>query len=297
MTPRACWPLLLALALPACDSTPAPPSPASTVDGWPALLEITDAQGSVEGWLFGTIHSLPDDVEWRTSRFDGVANAADLLVVEVDNLADDAALADLFGTMAYDEPVGQTVAQRLDPALHDRYATLLESKDADASQYDAMESWAAALGIAQLAPQGDSKNGVDRVLLGEFASREVLELEGAREQLAVFDTLPEAEQRDLLAAVVREAALPQGERDNLAAIWKSGDFARLEEVTRQGMLADPQLREALLFKRNRDWAAKIENLLTFEAKPLVAVGAGHLLGPQGLPALLEARGYTIRRIQ
>ena len=289
--------LLLALALPACERVPEETSPAAQVDGYPVLYEITDAQGAVEGWLFGTIHSLPDNVAWRSERFDTIATQADLLVVEVDNITDDAALGELFRAMAYDEPVKQAIGERLDPALRARYAALLEREGADGSQYDTMESWAAALGIAQLVQQGKSENGVDRLLLDEFAGREVLELEGAREQLSVFDDLPEKEQRDLLGAVVRESALPQDQRDNRATIWKSGNLDRLEEVTRQGMLADPQLRKALLVDRNRDWAAKIENLLSTQAKPLVAVGAGHLLGPDGLPALLERRGYKVRRIR
>lgn len=289
--------LLVVPALPACDGALEETSPVAQADGYPALYEITDAQGAVEGWLFGTIHSLPDSVAWRSARFDTIARQAGLLVVEVDNITDDAALGELFRAMAYDEPVSQAVSERLDPALRASYAALLEQEGVDGSQYDAMESWAAALGIAQLVQHGKSENGVDRLLLGEFTAREVLELEGAHEQLSVFDSLPEKEQRDLLGAVVREAALPQGERDSLAAYWKSGDLDRLEAVTRQGMLADPELRQALLIDRNRDWAAKIENLLSTDARPLVAVGAGHLLGPDGLPTLLEQRGYRVRRIQ
>lgn len=287
----------LALALSGCGGTPEEGSPVARIAGFPALFEVTDSAGKVEGWLFGTIHTLPDGVQWRSDGFNAVVQQADLLVVEVNNVSDDAALGALFRALAYDEPAGPSIGERLDPSLRPDYTNLLEQEGASGSQFDAMESWAAALGIAQLVQHGESENGVDRLLLGEFASREVIELEGAREQLSVFDDLPEKEQRDLLGAVIREAALPQGERDSLAANWKSGNLEQLEKVTRQGMLADPELRQALLVDRNRDWATKIENLLSTEARPLVAVGAGHLLGPDGLPSLLEASGYKVRRIQ
>ena len=100
---------------------------------------------------------------------------------------------------------------------------------------------------------------------------------------------------DLLLSVIDEVGRPKTERPDLAGIWSKGDLEKLEDITGEGMLADPELRESLLV--NRIWAAQIENLLTAAPRPLIAVGAGHLLGPDGVPALLEARGYTVRRIQ
>jgi len=62
------------------------------------------------------------------------------------------------------------------------------------------------------------------------------------------------------------------------------------------MLADKELRQALLVDRNTAWTLRLENLLSAKDRPLVAVGAGHLLGPDGLPAMLEKDGYIVRRL-
>jgi uncharacterized protein YbaP (TraB family) len=76
----------------------------------------------------------------------------------------------------------------------------------------------------------------------------------------------------------------------------AGDAATIEASTREGFLADPALREALLTARNRRWVAALLPVLEQPARPLVAVGTAHLVGPEGLVALLEAEGFTIRRL-
>ena len=53
-----------------------------------------------------------------------------------------------------------------------------------------------------------------------------------------------------------------------------------------------ELYEALLAGRNRAWAARLENLLSAAAQALRRGGRGaHGRSTDGLPALLEARGY------
>jgi uncharacterized protein YbaP (TraB family) len=58
-----------------------------------------------------------------------------------------------------------------------------------------------------------------------------------------------------------------------------------------------ELRRALLVDRNRAWLPRIAGILKQGHHPVVAVGAAHMLGDVGLPALLARQGYTVRRIQ
>lgn len=282
-----------ALFLAACGSQQDTAKP----DGpHPALWEIVDGQGKVEGWMFGTIHALPDDTRWRSPALDGVVKQADVLVVEVANLEDGAELSRIFESMAFDRPDGP-IAQRIDPALREDFEGLLVKAKVRRDYFDPMESWAAALALAQVAQSAKSENGADRALLAAFDKREIVELEGARGQLEIFDALPPEDQRDLLNAVLIESRDANDGMGELAQAWLAGDTEKLVQLTRRGILADPELAQALLRDRNTAWAAKIENLLSAQDRPLIAVGAGHLLGDSGLPALLQARGYTVRRVE
>lgn len=285
--------LALSVLIAACSSQP----DIDKAEGpHPALWEIVNGSGSVEGWMFGTIHALPDGTKWRSPRLAEVIDNADTLVVEVANLEDGAELSRLFGEMAFDQPTGP-LEIRIDPQFRDEFETLLAKAKVRRNHFDSMESWAAALALSQVAQSNKSQNGADRALLAAFEGREIVELEGARKQLAIFDRLPESEQRDLLNAVLEESKEYGDGRGALAEAWLAGDLDQLTQLTRRGVLADPELEKALLHDRNASWAAQIENLLSAEDKPLIAVGAGHLLGEGGLPALLQERGYTVRRIE
>jgi hypothetical protein len=112
--------------------------------------------------------------------------------------------------------------------------------------------------------------------------------------LTIFDRLPEEDQAALLVSVTEND--PETEA-RLARLWREGDIEAIAAETHKGMLADPELREALLLARNRAWEARIASMLQAGTRPFVAVGAAHLAGPDGLPAMLAEQGYEVRRVQ
>ena len=90
------------------------------------------------------------------------------------------------------------------------------------------------------------------------------------------------------------------DRQRLGALqqaWLRGDVAALEALDHDGLLADPELRDALLIQRNADWVRQLSAMLKQGEKPLVAVGALHLVGKDGLVARLQAQGFKVTRLQ
>jgi uncharacterized protein YbaP (TraB family) len=280
MRRRAIWLALAgALALAGCDEAPVPARP--------ALWEVTGAKGE-KAWLFGTIHALPRPAAWRSPTIDAALDGADRIVVEVASV-DPKVFAELART-----PGQAPLSSKLPLALRARLAEELNAAGLDESRFADLETWAAAITLAQgTAASLDPANGIDRAVLALAGKRPVVELEGTRGQLSIFDRLPEGEQRDLLAAVVADPA----QSDSPAEAWLKGDMAAIERETHRGLLADPELREALFTARNKAWTGRIAAMLASGQKPFVAVGGAHMAGHEGLPALLAAQGYAVMRVQ
>ncbi|ALE16404.1 lipoprotein, putative [Altererythrobacter epoxidivorans] len=285
--------LAVLLCLGACQDEP---GGGYTGGASPILFEVADADGETKAWLFGTIHSLPDDTEWRTDKLDEAIGNADSLIVEIAALEDSAALFDIYRRLSVtpgQPDIGLKVTADRRPALF----SLIDEAGYRPRDFQSLETWAVALNLAQVFDTGEPENGADRAMIHAFKGRPIHEFEGVEKQLGIFDQLPEKEQQDLLAAVVEEADTRSADPARLQRAWLSGDIKVLEEATTEGMLADPELRQALLVDRNRDWLSQLIKRLDQGQRPLVAVGAAHLVGPDGLPALLERQGYTVSRVQ
>ncbi|EAQ30124.1 hypothetical protein NAP1_05090 [Erythrobacter sp. NAP1] len=261
----------------------------------PLVYEIANADGEVEGWMLGTIHALPDGVSWRTQTIESLVADADYLWVEVAELENRAQIALTFGELAGTEGLGP-LNDRVEEDLREPLATMIARSDFPAGDFADTESWAAAIMLSRVDANGDPGNGVDRALIRDFAQREVRGFETAAGQLGVFDQLAEEDQRDLLEGTVREWAASRDEPGKLMRAWIAGDLAVLEEATKTGIMADPELRDALLVGRNEDWIEPLVQSLQADERPLVAVGTAHLIGPDGLAAMLEARGFTVTRL-
>lgn len=275
--------------LTACSRAPEQPEPS------PALWEISGPQGE-HGYLFGTIHALPRGIRWHTAKLDAAFAEATVLAVEAKGLDDSARMNAIFERVATTKGL-PPLASRVPANDRALVENALASRKLSDKDFADTESWAAALTLANAYELGSSEYGVDRNLLHQAKGKRVVELEGIERQLLIFDALPRSEQTDLLVAIAKDAAAGEAERRKQLDAWLTGNVSALIDTGRDPLLSDPELRQALLIGRNKNWAGEIEGLLEQGGTLFVAVGAAHVAGAEGLAALLAARGYTVTRIQ
>lgn len=284
---------VIALLLAGCGVAPQPEQP-----GGPALWEVSDADTRV--LMMGTLHALPDGVTWLTGRVAEAADGADELVLEIPPDEDREAQGRAFVRLAARAP--DPIEGRVPTGLRDELRAAAAQANQPLAALDHMDDWAVAvlLSGASVSRSGMTReNGVEERLTERFRAngRPIRGLETAARQFALFDALPSSAQRSYLIDVLRDEAdgrdpLPEAVRD-----WARGDADALGRLVNAELAANPALRDAILVRRNRNWAEWIERRLTRPGTVLLAVGAGHLAGADSVQTMLAARGVTVRRVR
>ncbi len=283
----------LLIALAACGAAKPPPVEPAKV----ALWAISDSTG-VHGWLLGTVHSLPPGTQWRRPAIDSALTGADRLVLEIGEPLNPQIAGEALGRLAF-TPGLPPPSERVGPKFRGDLSRVYKDLTLNDAQFKDQESWAVALQIAAIGglKQGmEPESGVEPELRKVIGAKPVTGLETIDSQFGIFDTLPPRAQSVLLEQVAHEAADNHDDDKDMLALWMRGDELGIAREAQTGFLADPELRAALLTRRNLAWADQINAMLKAGAKPFVAVGAAHVAGIDGLPRLLEARGWLVKRV-
>ena len=162
---RAATLLLLAITpLSACQASPAHDY-TITDQRRPALWRVTDPVGGNSAYLFGTIHMLPEGVDWQTPALVRALAASDRLVKEL-GPEDGAPAMESILAGAMDEPV-PPMKQRLPDDVYQQMLKLAEQQSLDPQALDRIESWAVSLLLARSQDEFlgiETRLGVDAVL-------------------------------------------------------------------------------------------------------------------------------------
>jgi len=273
---------------------------AAGTQGHPVTLwHIAGDTNSV--YLLGSIHLLREQDHPLPGIIDTAYNDADVIVMELDMddvdpvytqaafnragvLQDGTTLRDLMGEEAF------AAASKAATAINIPLDMLAKS-----------EPWLAAITVELMLLYRIGFNpalGVEMTMTQRaIADGKPIEgLETIDEQLAFLDGLPIEAQREMLLEVLTEGAAMSETIADLIEAWHHGDTATLEDALLDSAAALDELNEVLVTSRNRRWAETISTWLEDEQDYLIVVGALHLVGEQGVPALLEERGFGIHQL-
>ena len=282
---------LLALVAPAAARVP---------QARPALWEVSDADTTV--YLFGTIHLLPPNYQWRTPKFDAaLANSQELVVETIVDLQHPDEILAAKRDLGYSAGL-PPIEQRVPPAKRALLRSVIAKTGVPEQYFTSMETWLAAfelLGVRFQEMGLKGEQGPEQALRTEFqvAKKPIGQLETNAEQLGFFDRLPEKAQRLLLEGAIDGPKSMDDDFAKMVSSWSRGDVKAIAVSFNRDLSSSPELMNSLIKQRNANWSRWIEDRMTKPGSVFVAVGAGHLAGPSSLISLLQRDGYKVRRIQ
>lgn len=264
----------------------------------PTLWSLSDDDTTI--YIFGTIHILNKEVVWATPKIMQAFERSDALVMELaPDQGEDAVMAPLvvkYGMLTG----GQTLQTILSEDEHASLAKLLATMGAPGNALDTLQPWLAAV---FLTVQGAATHG----FLPDYGVEAVLEknalekgmpifgLETAEFQISILAGLSMENQRLFLSLTLEEMDQIEDVFIAMRDAWVTGDLEALDAIVNQDLDVMPGFAEAILYQRNRNWVVELTELMDVPGQYFVAVGTGHLVGPENVIELLEKEGFAPKR--
>ncbi|HET9984198.1 MAG TPA: TraB/GumN family protein [Longimicrobiales bacterium] len=282
-------------ALPAQTATAR--KPAAVASGKHILWKVTGARGTV--YLLGSVHLLTPDAYPMAPAIESAFSGAKRVVFEanLDSLQARAPELVLRGRL----PEGQTLRSVLSPETYALLESKLQAYGMAPEMVQGMKPWLLALLLSQFEFQKaglQPQYGIDLHYKEEAqkAGKALGSLESTDFQLGIFDGFAPVDQETFLRSTLTQLDSTGVVMLRIKDAWKAGDAVALESWVNRNTAPYPAISAALLTDRNRRWVPQIEAMLKGGEDVLVVVGAGHLVGRDGVVALLRAKGYRVEQL-
>lgn len=268
---------------------------------------VRDADSTI--YITGTIHLLRDDAQWRSPKLDAAFAEASELWLELAEIADEQVMETNFTPLmekyaAYDGPPVSSLLNEKERIL---LGKALAKAGAPADVMDAldrMQPWMTMQWIGREQFTNGvykSDNGID-VTFAKMALERGIPVRGMEDletQLALFADTSVDEQMAQLRAMLNASPSLHKQRERLSDVafggWLRGETHMTEALIlftqmMSGAASDPMFKD-----RNEAWAGVVEEMLKGSGVSFIAVGAGHLVGPNSLQDRLKLRGIASER--
>jgi uncharacterized protein YbaP (TraB family) len=248
--------------------------------------------------LFGSVHMLPPGLDWKPPALTEALSQAHDVWFEVpldDPGAAEAARAALDKSVL---PAGKSLDDLLPQAARRRLVRVAKLEGLPPDFLQPLQPWRAELVLALAAYQkagAMTGEGVERQLSAELPAG--VERRAFETPLQQIQALAGAAMPDQVASL--EQTLTELEAGDLGyrrliRAWMSGDVRRLKHEALDPLMKQaPGVYSAMIVDRNRRWVKQIETRLKEPGEAVMVVGVGHLIGPDGAPALLRAEGFDV----
>ncbi len=260
------------------------------------LWQIEGAKVSGKCYLFGTIHMIDKELYYFPKKLNKIITSSEQVVMEIGEINRKEAMKHI---MLDSGSFFDYFSKEQQDTIFNWAWT--ETK-MDSTKFRASMTKMKPFAVIQMATQMTLKKPVEsyEINISSLAKSEKIPtkgLETIEQQLSFFDQMSKAEMAEFVMGTIREYDKSDSILDQMNKLYLAQNVDLLYAFTTndENGLSDEKQR-ILLDNRNKDWIAKIEGFVQ-EKSTFIAVGAGHLGGPNGLIRLLEKQGYTLKPVK
>ena len=253
-------------------------------------------KGDTTVYLLGSIHALREDAYPLPQPIESAFDEVEVVMFEMDIEQMTQAAIKMMAAGTLEE--GRTLEEVVGPETWFDFKVRVGMSSLEPSFFNGMKPWMAALTLAalELTKNGYlATAGLDTYFSqrADETGKKRLALETADFQVSLFADLTPEQSLEFLRYTLTDLEAMIPEMEQLYLDWRSGKVEPLEELLLQGYEEFPHVFKRMAVDRNRAWMPKIVELLEGDRNAMVVVGSMHLVGEEGLVALLRQQGYTV----
>jgi uncharacterized protein YbaP (TraB family) len=257
------------------------------------LWRISGKNITHPSYLFGTMHVLCSKDALLSDSLKTVIKDCDEIWFEI-NLGD---MAGMFNSLQY---MRMNDSKRLSDLLSpDEYTRVKQyfARHASLLPFSILERFKPMLISGLIEEQEldcETTDGMELTILKESKTynKPINGLETAEFQAGLFDSIPYEQQAKELVNYIDSADQNKQMTRELVELYNKQDMDGIDELSRKEDPGMSAYMDLLLYDRNRKWAKKLDGMLRKKSM-LIAVGAAHLPGQNGVIDLLRKEGYTV----
>lgn len=251
-------------------------------------------------YLMGSVHFLPEDAYPLPAALEAAYAGTSELMLETDPGALET--PEVQAKMLEKGLAANGLQGEIPAPLYQKLQKQAEAMQVSGQMCDTFKPWFCALALETLQYQAegiDPSFGLDlhfyRRALED--NRPIRWFETPEQQIELFGGMSAAMSTQFLASTLDELADTQQEATALVKAWRMDDIATIESMMREMRTQFPETYERLFTIRNRAWIQPLVQTIDGATPTLVVVGAGHLIGSEGVVEMLKTKGYVVTPVQ
>ncbi len=195
-------------------------------------------------------------------------------------------------------PEGETLVSQLSPAVYSKFTNHIQETGMPALIFEQLKPSMAAMTLMALEMQKlglDPEYGLDKHFHNRALKehKRIVPLETVEFQISLVTDFSKEEGELLMKTTLEDIDKTKQELGEMLKAWQTGDAANLEKMLNEASREAPAIFKRLIADRNQRWMPKLEEWLGADKNVVVIVGAGHLVGKEGVVELLRKKGFKV----